>query len=300
MRAAGATTRIDEVRFAGYECIRMSSDAIELIATHSVGPRVLSLRRPGRQNLFVQLPDETISRPGAAPFSFIGGHRLWVAPEVPNVTYAPDDASVDVTITGNSVALAAPQDAAGFSKCMNITLGDEGVTVGHEITNRNDEPRDVAAWAITQLVPGGTAIIPLGSTTPDRFQANASVVMWPYSDWDDPLVSIGRDHIEIDGRRLHPTKFGTALVRGWLAYKLGEHVFVKRAEHRDGRHADLGATGQCYAIRSFLELETLSNLVELLPGSTLRHTETWQVHDVDPGETGAAAIENLRLDDPAS
>ena len=288
--------RIDEVRFAGYECIRMRTDFFELMATHSVGPRIIGFRRPSQPNVLVLLPETVIERPGGDSFRFIGGHRLWAAPEVPDITYAPDDASVDVTIAEGNVTLSAPLDVSGFEKTMTISAHDSGVSIVHELTNRG--PARVAApWAITQLVPRGTALLPLGGRDSDPYQANTNVVAWPYTDLADPLVRIEADRIEIEARRIDPIKFGTTLRRGWLAYRIGGDVFVKHAKTEvDARYPDLGASGQVYATRSFLELETLGPLQTLAEGATATHTETWELHDVDPSLPVSALADSLDLD----
>lgn len=285
--------RIDELRFADHECVRMRHGDVELIATHSAGPRIISLRRAGQPNVLARLPDTVIERIGARPFRFIGGHRLWAAPEVPDVTYAPDDASVDVAIDDATVTLAAPTDEAGVRKTITITLEATGVTVAHELANVGP-PRTVAPWAITQLVPGGTAVLPLGTTEPDPYQADRNIVAWPYSSWDDPLVRIEHDRIEIDAKRIEPTKFGTKLRRGWLAYLLEDQLFVKRTDSREGvPHADLDASGQVYAIRSFIELETLGPLVELGEGETAVHVERWELRMADPSTPVAEIAADL-------
>ena len=61
------------------------------------GPRITGLRVGDQENLFAELPGLVIERPGEEPFRFLGGHRLWLAPEVPAVTYLPDDEAVAFT-----------------------------------------------------------------------------------------------------------------------------------------------------------------------------------------------------------
>ena len=282
--------RIDEVRFAGYQCIRMRCGELELLATHSAGPRIIGFRRRPQPNILVLLPERTIERPGLEPFRFIGGHRLWVAPEVDEVTYAPDEASVDVTTTASEVLLTAPEDEAGFRKTMTIRMTDATVTVEHEVTNLGSE-RTVAPWAITQLVPGGTALMPLGTPDAGPYQASSNIVAWPYTDLADPLIRIEPDRIEIEAKRIDPIKIGTKLRRGWLAYKLNDSLFVKRATTVEGMpYPDLDASGQCYAIRDFIELETVGPLSAVSNGETVTHVETWELHVVDQDIPIATAV----------
>ncbi|MFV9672187.1 MAG: hypothetical protein ACNYZH_03085, partial [Acidimicrobiia bacterium] len=57
-----------------------------IVTFADTGPRIVGLRVSDGENLFAELPELVIERPGGAPFRFLGGHRLWLAPEVPAVT----------------------------------------------------------------------------------------------------------------------------------------------------------------------------------------------------------------------
>lgn len=81
-----------------------------------------------------------------------------------------------------------------------------------------------------------------------------------------------------------------------MAYKLDENLFVKRPASTPGPYADLGATGQCYATRTFLELETLGTLQMLRSGDSVRHKETWELHHVDSSASVAELAAELDLD----
>ena len=69
------------------------------------GPRVVSLSWRDGAELFAQLePSVTVEHPDR-PYVLHGGHRLWVAPEVPAVTYAPDDAPCEVREDGETILI---------------------------------------------------------------------------------------------------------------------------------------------------------------------------------------------------
>ena len=144
--------------------------------------------------MFARLgPGVVIDRPDSGIYRFRGGHRLWAAPEVPSITYAPDDEACAVTeMTGDvtGVNTLGRPDRAGLAKGIDVIADDGSLLVDHVLTNAGSEPIQVAPWAITQLRLGGTAIIPIdGKTDPDRLQANASLVLWPYTDLGDPRVT---------------------------------------------------------------------------------------------------------------
>ena len=86
---------MEVVEFGGWpNCIRLSNERMELIATTDVGPRIIRLGFVGGQNLFKTF-DETLGQTGGDEWHSYGGHRLWVAPEDRNRTYAPDNAPVE-------------------------------------------------------------------------------------------------------------------------------------------------------------------------------------------------------------
>ncbi len=293
--------RTEPLIHAGVESIRATEGPFEIVVAQSVGPRILGLRYEDGPQLMASLPRHTIPRDGAKPFSFHGGHRLWLAPEVPAHTYLPDDDPVAIAADERGMTVLAPVNTLGVEKSLAISVDDQHVVVDHTIVNHGDRPLQTAMWAITQLAPGGTAIIPLGSRRNDAFQADRAVIAWPYTRWDDPLLKIRDRHIEIETGRYGPTKVGTPLHREWMAYRLDGHLFVKRARHPAGAaKVDLGASGQCYCNESFLELETIGPLSTIAPGAALTHREVWEVHRVTTHSPLSRLAEDLELDRPSS
>ena len=145
-------------------------------------------------------------------------------------------------------------------------------------------PKSWAPWAITQLPVGGTALLPLRRDASDAhgLQANATIVVWPYTSQTPNPFEFNGGTLLLDSDRSNPTKVGTSLDRGWLAYVREGLVLVKRADHvAGGTYADRGASGQCYVCADFVELETLGELQTLSPGEQATHTEIWELHRLD-------------------
>jgi hypothetical protein len=242
------------------------------------GPRVVGLRPAGGDNLFAELGELGIDLGEGRRFSFHGGHRLWLAPEVPEVTYEPDDSPVE-TATGSGYVTVTGV-IAGVEKTIRVQIvdGEPEVVVDHLVTNRGTGPIEAGPWAITQLRTEGVALLPLGTMNrdPRGLRPSTAVVGWPYTDWGglewDPASRV----MHISGARQTPTKIGTSLARGWLAYALDGWIFAKYA--RPGRlPIDLGADAQVYANADFVELETLGAFVSLEPGESMSHREVWRV-----------------------
>jgi len=276
---------LEAVSFEGHGCVRLHDRGVTVLVTTSVGPRVLGLI-VGERNLMAVVPDLGLGRPDGGRFAFVGGHRLWVAPEVPEVTYQPDDGPCTVTEVGGGVRVEAPTDGAGFARAISIRADAGGWVVDHEIRNASGRPASVAPWAITQLRPGGTATLPLAARGSGP-QADRALVLWPYTDPTDPRIVLERDRVTVRSRPPGPPlKVGAAPGEGPLSYRLGDHVFEKRIDLDEGAaYPDRGAALQIYVCDDFCELETLGPLRPLEPGATAAHRERWTLHEVDAGRS---------------
>ena len=280
------------------DTVVLTDDYIEVGIATSYGPRITSLALPGGTNVFAELGDLGIDLEDGRKFVMRGGHRLWASPEVPEVTYEPDDDPVSITETKDSV-IVEQTATTDVTKTLEISLRDGTVRVEH--TLRNDAPHDMtlAPWAITQLPIGGTAIVPLPLGAPDehRLQPNASITIWPYTLSEGLAFTLENGLLVIDADRATPTKFGVSLDRGWLAYFRNGTVFVKRSiQVDDARYADHGAAAQCYCNSQFLELETLGPLTTLAPNTSVSHAEVWELHNIDPTTPATSIPDLLSLD----
>lgn len=277
-----------EDAFLDIETMTVDLGPATAVLAKDAGPRILGYARSGGPQLFATLPDAGIEVPGGGRFHFLGGHRLWRAPEVPEVTYQPDDHGTVITESVDSVELTGAADGDGIVKSISLTQRDKVTVVDHVMRNEGWSPVRSAPWAITQFAPGGVGAIPLPTDPADPHGAlpNRSIVLWPYTDPSSPELELRTDEIRMHGsNRPVRTKVGTANRRGWLAYHLDGEVFVKwAAPHRDGgNYLDFGASAQCYRDERFVELETLGPLTNLHPGKEVRHREVWTVHDLGDG-----------------
>ena len=270
-RDMGSTRTVERSIELGPYVVRIAEDA---------GPRILGFARTGGPDLFASLPDAVIDVPGLETFHFLGGHRLWSAPEVPQTTYQPDDSDVEIAFDGEIVRVSAKPDGSGLAKRISLVHRDGKVIVDHELTNAGTEPVYVAPWAITQFAPGGVAYLPHSQETADPFGVlpNRSLVVWPYTDLGAPEISFGLRFTAVSASsRSEKMKIGLRNSLGWLAYSAHGEIFVKwSAVHDDGSpYVDSDASVQCYRDERFLELETLGPLTTLDPGGTVSHRETW-------------------------
>lgn len=114
---------------------------------------------------------------------------------------------------------------------------------------------------------------------------NRLVVLWPYTKMNDPRVQFGDRYITLkqDPAVHRALKFGIANMQGWAAYFNHNHLFVKYYRHdRNARYPDFGSSYETYTNDVMLEMETLSPLTKLDPGSHIEHTERWNLFDHVP------------------
>ena len=221
--------------YAGFECTKIKNESLALWVTTSVGPRVIGLELTSGENLFAQLPGATIECPGVGDYQLRGGHRLWQAPEDPKRTYLPDDHPISVSEAAGGVTFTQPvEPQTGIEKSLQISLTNQEarVIVDHRLKNHGSETVELAAWAITQLKPGGSAILPQTSDLTDQYGLlpNRQVALWPYTransksiTWGDQFIFIRADMV--DGA----LQIGFPNPRGWLGYLREMVLFIKQA-----------------------------------------------------------------------
>ena len=272
---------MEAANFLGHECSLLQNDTLTLMVARSFGPRILFFGLKGKENLFAELPDLGVECPGKGVFHFYGGHRLWHAPEEPVHTYLPDDFPVDIFPTKDGLSVTQKEGQGGMQKSMEICLSGypRRVVITHRLTNRGLEDVTCAPWAITQLKPGGVAILP--QTREDTgLLPNRLLALWSYADMSNPNLYWGRNYILLQANMDAPFKVGFPNPRGWLAYWSNGMLFVKHAAY-DARagYFDFGSSSECYCNDQFLELETLAPKGTLAPGETATHTEVWDLYE---------------------
>jgi hypothetical protein len=256
-----------------------------LTVARNAGPRIVSYASNGVRQLFAHLPRESIDHFGVDPYYFIGGHRLWRAPEIPAVTYQRDDLPVTIREIETGIEITGTPDSDGVVKVMDVTAFGDMTVVDHVLRNEGEQPVTAAPWAITQVSVGGVGVVPQARTAvdDDGVLPNRSVVMWPYTDPSDSDIVFGTRDIRIAATtNQSKAKIGTQNTKGWIAYHLSGALFVKwSALHDDSlTYPDRGSSIECYRDDRFMELETLGPMVTLEPGDAVSHREVWKMIDV--------------------
>lgn len=270
--------------------IRLQLGPYEVVVATTFGPRVIGLKRDNAPEMLVALdPEVATDHPSGPTYRFRGGHRLWVSPEEPAVTYAPDDHECTVTSESESLTVSAPKDMAGFEKTIRLGWADSRLSVEHRLRWVGEDPIEVSPWAITQVPLGGVAILPV-SGVGEGPGADRSVVVWPYTRLDDERISWSGNSALIHVTPGKPTKLGSGPATGCIGYLRDGHLFTKSFKAHSGEYPDRGALAQVYANDLFCELESLGPLARLEPGAEATHVEAWEIAPCQDVESAMVAV----------
>ena len=278
------------------DCIPVENGKLHLVIARSIGPRILSLNLDSGPNLLAELPDVVTLRPDGKAYAFYGGHRLWLSPEDPILSYGLDDCSVDIVPSENGFKIIKPTEVdTGIEKTIQIVLPDQSpkVIITHQLKNCGSAPVRYAPWAITQLRTGGVAILPMNDAD-TGFLPNRNLVLWPYTDLGNRNIQLGRQYLMVNAAMESPFKVGFANPVGWLAYWLEETLFVKSAGYNpQAVYPDFGCSSEYYCNAQFIELETLGPLQEIQPGGSIQHVEIWQLFHVPARPENESDVQQL-------
>lgn len=290
--------------------VALSNGAIELKVTVDVGPRVIYCALNGGENVMLNHPDtddgKRDERYEAAfgkgkRWHIYGGHRIWFSPEDFPLSYNPDDEPVDYRQEGDKfIFTQKKQRTTELQVVMEITLDKKKpvVTVNNILTNLSGGIRYIAPWALTVLAPGGLEIIPQPKEQYDLL-SNREIVLWPYSNMADSRVCWGKDFITLRSVAGTPDgsfKLGLNNTAGVAAYVNNGTAFVKHYNHEmKGNYPDRGVSFETYTNDTFIEIESLGTMKELMPGEATAHQEVWKLFKVGrvPSVKNEAGLEKL-------
>ncbi len=269
------------VNFMGWKnCVELSSGDFRIVVTTEVGPRIIGAF-VGKSGNMMCVVDKTAGKTGGTEWKIYGGHRLWHSPEAKPRSYCPDNSKVTVKQTSDGIRFCGgTEKTTGIHKSYTIKPdGKRKFRIIHRLRNENMWNVELAAWALTVMAPGGTAIVPIPQGDKKALLPNRYLTVWPYTNMADPRLTWGDKFILLrqDVNAESPCKFGINCEDGWMAYANKGCALVKRFEHFvDAVYPDNGCSIESYTCDFMLEIETLSPLYDLAPGEEIEHVETWE------------------------
>ena len=275
-------TTTDADHFNGMACRWLGNDQVRLAITTKRGPRIVFCGWREGPNLFAELPEAKADTPDG-PYHFLGGHRLWYAPEVLNRTYGPDADPVAVTEEGAATTFTAPPDPSGIAKQITVAVAPDRpeVRVTHNLHNTGRWAVQLAPWAVSMCRTGGVALLPQpqGPTDPGGFLPNRRFSLWPYTDITDDRIVLGNRITLVRAIPGPNNKIGYRNTHGWFAYWLDGTLLSKHFDpHLPGTYPDQDCNAEFFFSQDVIELESLGPFVLLEPGAQVTHEETWRLH----------------------
>jgi len=292
---------MERIEWGGWpNCVRLTSGAIDLIATTDVGPRVLFLGARGGRNL-MGVNEEQLGQVGGDTWRIYGGHRLWHAPEAMPRSYAPDNFPVTAEAIDGGVRLSQEAEAlTGIRKEIEITTGKKPGTfhLRHRLINTGQWAVECAPWALTVMAPGSEAFLPHVpyAPHPDALLPAGPLVLWPYTNMSDSRFTWGERLIRLrhDASATGALKLGMRNANGWAACRNGAWWFIKQYPFDpNATYPDFGSNVEMFSNPEILEIESLGPLTKLSPlGGFVVHDEVWTVAE-EPADSKADSDEEV-------
>jgi Domain of unknown function (DUF4380) len=268
---------------------RLESAHLWLEALATAGPRIVRLGLAGSPiNLLAETPEVSWETP-LGRYELLGGHRLWFAPEDPDLVAVPDSHGLELQVEGDRIRLIGPDEpSTGLRRSIAVRLDPDhpAVEIDDELRNVGDQPLQLAPWSITQLPPGGRLRLPQPlAITEHIVHPNRILVLWPYTSWDDARLELREGELVIHSAPGPWFKVGSFIDAGWLAYDRDDVSFVCRFKPQPGKtYPDLGCNVEIYCGDAFLELEVLGPLATLAPGEVVTLSQRWELSATTAGD----------------
>jgi len=268
--------------YHGYPTYRLDNDHVWLEALDTAGPRIVRFGLFGSSaNLLAETPDlgweTTLGR-----YELLGGHRLWFAPENPDIVAVPDSEGLVLTETETGIRLdGPPEPQTRVVRSISVALvpGAPAVELCHRLTNAGERSIELAPWSITQLPLGGVVRLPQPPAVAEhRLHPNRLLVLWPYTTWEDPRLELCEGQVRVRAEAGPRMKVGSFVEGGVVSYARDGVTLTCAFRPEPGvRRTDMGCNVEVYIGDGFVELEVLGPLVELAPGQEVTLDERWDV-----------------------
>ena len=251
-----------------YRCVVGES---ELIAITQIGPRIMSLRCGGGENVLYE--DRTGF--GLDQWKLYGGHRFTTAPETAQ-SYEPDNTPCDVAVEDGRLRILQRPQCGGLQKILEIgPCGESGFEVRHVLRNTGNLLWWGAAWTLTCVRPTGNLVAAWGAGS-DRWRYNM-VRYWS---------RLGDCHGATDSPQWRPA----------------DEVFIVEPTGESGKiglFADRGWLALARSGRNLLQTLPADRVGIALPGRRLQHRGVHLPRFPGDGDAGASTNPPSRRGDVA-
>src|SRR4051812_11092517 len=114
---------VERIAYQGWpNSYRVANGEAEAVITSDIGPRVMRYGFTGGQNFFKEFEGQ-LGTSAETDWVPRGGHRIWVAPEDPVKSYAPENGPVQVEVLGDGVRATQPvEPLTGIEKQITLRM----------------------------------------------------------------------------------------------------------------------------------------------------------------------------------
>ncbi|MGV8878085.1 MAG: hypothetical protein ACOH2A_03535 [Sphingobacteriaceae bacterium] len=255
--------------WSNWEVMICTTGKLELIVGISSGPRILSLRQIGYENLLYQ--DTTNFRVG--DWHLYGGHRFTVAPET-DESYFPDNESCSTDIINSALLIAASKRSSGIQLSLLISQTEDGngFEMQHILCNKGKKEWVGALWAIT-CVPRSAQVMAICSASAVNFWPGTDPANWQQI--NQQMMPKPGTYRGKAGWHQVPVSLTAIQKQGTLTIKNSEVSTPKEC-------VDEGSNLEVFTCRDFIELETLSKQLVIPAGGAGKHVQQWKVFPPSP------------------
>ena len=265
----------------------MSDAHVEVGAALDFGIRIVHLCVPGMENLMYEQPEDLSDGLSTAEgWRIRGGHRLWPAPESDRI-YCPDNDPVAYELLPEGFVLRQKtEDWTGMQKTISVERCEGGaLRVTHTLTYEGEGEVQAAAWGVTTLKGGGSAVYPFPAAGGvSEYSANRVLALWGDTSLADDRLSFSGNEIRAQHKKRNAYfKIGIYSAAGCIGMtNLGQSLEIRfDVLPMDVYTADRGCNAELYLNPDVMELETLGKTAALKKGESVSHVEYWRVSRQD-------------------
>lgn len=274
---------IREIEHAGHRGVELLDGGARMIVLCSIGPRIAWFGLRDRDNVLYW---DAAGEHRRGTWRLYGGHRLWTTRPLADESeeiYDPDNAPGHLEQVDGGVRITSPPSTLALEKTLAITARAGCFRIEHQLRNAGTLLWSGGAWALTCTSPRADTVyrVPLGGGPPG-WDVTTIVIPTRWggghtSRLDDSQITLTADAMEIRAREDEAKRMVRAPHGRLEMHDPERGRFCKHAPFDPEASYPLGTNLAVYLgpRRFMVELETMSPLRMLAPGSVLSHVETW-------------------------
>jgi hypothetical protein len=265
------------------KAMRLFNNEFELIVTLDIGPRIMHFSKPGGANILEDDVSVSETLPDGSVWNIYGGHRVWHSPEAFPRSYMTDGLPLEkYELLDNGICMYQKEEPwVQIQKIIEVHILSDRVKVMNRLVNNGAWDIEMAVWSLTVGSQKGREVCPVVQRNTGLLP-NTLYVNWPYSRLNDKRVYWGQKYIVVDNDPENQTafKFGYPNEYGWAAYFNHNLCFIKKYSHESGgKYPDFGCSWETYTSFWGVELESLSPLSIVRPGTSVELIDEWFLFD---------------------